>query len=174
MPAAPVPGDPAPDPIRLRPASAADRELLYRIYASTRAEELASVDWSPSDKEAFLRMQFEAQDRHYREHYAGAEFLVVLAGDEPAGRLYVERREDEIRIVDVALLEPYRGKGIGGALVRDLLDEAGRSGKPVRIHVERLNPALRLYARLGFRQVADRGVYLLMERAPGDPAARPA
>jgi ribosomal protein S18 acetylase RimI-like enzyme len=148
----------------LRQAEPGDREFLYRVYASTRAEELAVVPWDDSEKDAFLRAQFDAQDRWYREHYAGASFDVVLIDGEPAGRLYVYRSAAEIRIVDIALLPERRGRGVGTALLRDLLAEADAAGKRVTIHVERFNPALRLYERLGFAVAEDKGVYLLLLR----------
>jgi ribosomal protein S18 acetylase RimI-like enzyme len=139
---------------------------LYSIYASTRAEELAVVPWDDAQKDAFVRMQFEAQDAWYREHYADASFDVIVVDGEPAGRLYVHRGETEIRIVDIALLPARRGQGIGSSLLRDLLAEADAAGKSVTIHVERLNPALRLYERLGFSVAEDKGVYLFLERPP--------
>jgi ribosomal protein S18 acetylase RimI-like enzyme len=151
---------------RLRPARAEDRDLLLRVYASTREEELRLVDWSDEQKDAFLRMQFEAQDAYYREHYDPATFDVIEVDGEPAGRLYVARWEDEIRIIDIALLPDYRGRGIGTALLRALLDEAAEAGKRLSIHVELNNPARRLYERLGFAPVEERGVYVLMEAAP--------
>ena len=124
------------------------------------------MPWDDAQKEAFLRSQFEAQDAWYRESYAGATFDVIAVDDEPAGRLYLHRGESEIRIVDIALLPEHRGKGIGTALLSDLLSEADAAGKSVTIHVERLNPALRLYERLGFSVAEDKGVYLFLERPP--------
>ena len=151
----------------LRPIAPADRELLYRVYASTRTEELAAVDWSAAQREAFLRQQFEAQHAWYQQSYAGAAFDVVLdAAGRPAGRLYVARWPREMRLIDVALLPEFRRHGLGSALLGDLLAEAGRAGKPVTIHVERMNPALRLYERLGFRLKEDKGVYLFLEWSP--------
>jgi ribosomal protein S18 acetylase RimI-like enzyme len=111
-------------------------------------------------------MQFEAQDAYYREHYHPASFDAVELDGQPVGRLYVARWEDEIRIIDIALLPAHRGRGIGTALLRGLLNEAAGAGKRLSIHVEKHNPALRLYARLGFTTVADRGVYLLLEATP--------
>ena len=140
-----------------------DLPFLARLYASTREEEVAVTGWSEEEKENFLQMQFRAQHAHYQEHYAGAQFNLILVGGEPAGRIYVDRREDEHRIVDIALLPEHRGKGIGGGIMQDLLDEAARAGKLVRIHVERNNHAMQLYNRLGFQKVGDTGVYLLME-----------
>jgi ribosomal protein S18 acetylase RimI-like enzyme len=156
----------------LRPALAEDRELLFSVYASTRAEELTVVPWTPAEKDTFLRQQFAAQDAHYREHYAGADFLVIEAAGVPAGRLYVARWPREVRIMDIALLPSHRRRGLGTAILADLVAEATATGKVASIHVERNNPALRLYERLGFHTAADRGVYLLLERSPGAaPAA---
>ena len=64
---------------------------------------------------------------------------------------------------DIALLPEFCSRGIGTTVLRGLQSEAAAAGKPLRIHVERFNPALRLYERLGFRQIDDRGVYLFME-----------
>lgn len=150
--------------VELRPVEPGDEELLFRVYASTRAEELAVVPWDEARKDAFLRAQFGAQDRWYREHYTRARYDVVLIDGEPAGRLYVHRGAEEIRIVDIAFLPEHRGSGAGTSLLRDLLAEADASGKRVTIHVERLNPALRLYERLGFSVAEDKGVYLFLER----------
>lgn len=90
----------------------------------------------------------------------------MLADGEPAGRLYVHRREREIRLMDIALLPEFRGDGIGGALLDDLFAEAAASGRTLTIHVESYNPARRLYERRGFRQIGEHGVYLLMEWRP--------
>jgi len=150
----------------LRPATAADEAFLRAVYAGTRAEELAQVDWDASQKDAFLRMQFDAQHCYYTEVYADAQFLIVEQAGEPIGRLYVDRPGDEIRIVDIALLPQARRRGVGSALLREILAEGAAVDKPVRIHVERFNPALQLYHRLGFTVVEERGVYFLMEWRP--------
>jgi ribosomal protein S18 acetylase RimI-like enzyme len=149
--------------ISFRPFTPDDMEFLYQVYASTRQEELSVTAWSDEEKEQFLRMQFHAQHTHYQEHFGGAKYLVVLSDDKPIGRLYVDRRPDEIRIIDIALLSEHCGGGIGGGIVRELLDEAAAAGKAVRLHVEKNNPAKRLYFRLGFRDIGDAGVYDLMQ-----------
>jgi ribosomal protein S18 acetylase RimI-like enzyme len=155
-----------PPGITLRAVSSSDRDFLLLVYASTREEELAPLPWTDDERAAFIEHQFDAQDRHYREHYADAAFEVIEADGVPVGRLYVARWADEIRIMDVALLREHRGAGIGTQLIRDLLEQGSRTGKRVSIHVEKNNPALRLYTRLGFSPIADRGVYLLMEATP--------
>jgi len=156
--------------VRFRPVTAEDTEFLYTVYASTRTAELAAVDWSESDKAAFLRAQFNAQHQTYQKSYQGADFLVILLGDRPIGRLYLARGEREIRIVDIALLPEHRNAGIGGAILADILAEGARGDKRVSVHVEMFNPALSLYQRLGFRQREVRGVYYFMEWVAGTAA----
>jgi ribosomal protein S18 acetylase RimI-like enzyme len=152
-----------PASVALRPATAGDRPLLLEVYASTRAEELDQVSWAPGQREAFVQMQFEAQDRDYRGRNPQGDFDVIEVGGAAAGRLYVDRRPDEIRIVDIALLPEFRGAGAGRRLIEQLMDEAAESGRRLSIHVEIHNRAARLYSRLGFATVAERGVYRLME-----------
>ncbi len=140
-----------------------DAEILLRIYGSTRVEELAAVPWSEAQKATFIEQQFQAQHAHYTKHFPQAAFELIEGPEAPIGRLYVDRRADEIRVIDIALLPEHRGRGLGGRLMGEVLEEAAARGVPVRIHVERNNPAWRLYARLGFVEVGDAGIYALLE-----------
>ncbi len=144
----------------LRPATPADEPFEFVVYASTRAEELAVTGWDESQKHAFLSMQFRAQSVHYATHFPDATRDVIVVDGKLAGRLIVERAADHILIVDVALVPEFRGQGVGGSYVRLVQKEAASAALPVVIHVEKNNPALRLYNRLGFRAVSDLGIYL--------------
>jgi ribosomal protein S18 acetylase RimI-like enzyme len=155
--------------LRFRPIADADLPFLFQVYASTRTEELAAVPWTDEQKAAFLTQQFQAQHADYGRNYPDAARLIVLRGATPAGRLYVERGEREHSVIDIALLPEHRGHGLGAAIMRDLMDEAAAAGKALSIYVEKFNPALRLYRRLGFRTVDDMGVYDLM-RWTAEPA----
>lgn len=150
----------------LRPALPEDEPLLLEVYASTRADELGLVPWTDEEKLAFVQMQFNAQRQHYLQYYPDAQWLVIMHEDLPAGRLIIDRAGAEIVLMDIALLPPYRNQGIGTALIRDLMDEARHMGRPIRLHVEFFNPALRLYERLGFTRIGESGVYFEMEWRP--------
>ncbi len=153
--------------LSLRPiAVPGDLEFLHRVYASTREEELRQTGWDAAQKEAFTRMQFDAQHAYYQAHYAGASFDVIQVDGAPAGRLYLDRRADEIRIMDITLLPEFRGQGIGTGLLRQILAEGQAKNLPVTIHVEAFNPARWLYERLGFHTIDDKGVYLFMRWTP--------
>jgi ribosomal protein S18 acetylase RimI-like enzyme len=152
--------------VTLRPTTGADRELLLAIYGSTRAEELDQVEWAPGQRDWFLEMQFDAQDHEYRRANPEGRFDVIEVDGRPAGRLYVDRRPGDLRIVDIALLPAFRGRGIGAGLIAGLQQEAAAEGRIVSIHVEVHNPAALLYERLGFVVAADLGVYRRMEWTP--------
>jgi ribosomal protein S18 acetylase RimI-like enzyme len=145
--------------ITQRPIDDADLPFLREVYGSTREDELALTNWDDAQKAAFIDMQFAAQHTFYQENYDNAVFLVILADGVPAGRLYVNRYPKDIRIIDIALLPAYRNQGIGARILEGLLAEARATGKTVSIHVEKYNPAMRLYHRLGFRTTEDKGVY---------------
>ncbi|MCP4379319.1 MAG: GNAT family N-acetyltransferase [bacterium] len=154
--------------VAFRPITANDQDFLCRLYASTRQDEMAVVPWSEAEKEAFLNFQFTAQHKYYQEHFTQAAFDLILLNTEPIGRLYLDHRTEEFHIIDIALLPQYRGQGLGSKLMANILTEAETVGLPVRIHVEKNNPALRLYRRLGFTEIGDdEGVYYLMEWQPG-------
>ncbi|HEX8571598.1 MAG TPA: GNAT family N-acetyltransferase [Allosphingosinicella sp.] len=149
-----------------RPITGDDLPFLASVYFSTRAQEVASTGWPVEMQHQFLAQQFDAQHRHYQRHYPDAEWLVIERNGEAVGRLYLEEWESQIRIIDLSLLPESRGLGIGAAIFEDTFELARAAAKKVSIHVEKNNPARRLYLRLGFEMVADEGVYDLMEWRP--------
>jgi ribosomal protein S18 acetylase RimI-like enzyme len=148
--------------LSLRPITPSDEPFLARLYASTREQELAQTNWNDEQKAMFCRMQFNAQTTDYQRNYPDASFQIIERDGLAAGRLLVLRSDDKIHVIDIALMPEHRGAGIGTKFLRELQDEAKAAGKPLSIHVEQFNPARRLYDRLGFQQIEEKGVYLLM------------
>ena len=122
--------------------------------------------WSEGEKQAFLAQQFQAQSTFYAAQFPDASFDIVELDGEAVGRLYVDRREDEVRLIDIALVPECRDRGLGSELMAEILAEGELKGLLVRIHVEQNNPAMRLYRRLGFEKIEEQGVYWLMEWTP--------
>jgi ribosomal protein S18 acetylase RimI-like enzyme len=158
--------------VSFRPEQPDDAPFLLQLYASTRADEMALVPWDDAQKGAFLRSQFELQTHHYRKYYPDAAFLIVELNGQPIGRLYIDRSDHCILLIDIALLPEFRGVGIGGRLMQAVLSEAAAARKVVQIHVERNNPALRLYERLRFHVIEDKGIHFLMEWSPDAAVTR--
>ncbi len=152
--------------ITLRPANDADYAFMRQLYGATRAEEMERFPFDEAQKNVFLDQQFAAQFEHYGIHYPTCERNIIEEDGTPIGRLWIDEWRDQIRLVDIALMPSSRGSGIGSGLLHQVLDRATAAKKPVTIHVEGFNPALRLYKRLGFEQVDTNGVYYLMRWTP--------
>jgi GNAT superfamily N-acetyltransferase len=149
--------------VTLRPAGPEDEGFIIEAYGSTRERELADVPWSPEQKQAFIEMQHAAQQAHYRKFYPEGEQSVILWGGRPVGRVYVARIEKQIRILDITVLPGYRNRRVGSTIIKELMSEGERTGKPVAIMVESYNPSLALFERLGFTQGETKGAHVLME-----------
>jgi ribosomal protein S18 acetylase RimI-like enzyme len=154
------------DAVTLRPATQSDYFFMRKLYGSTREEELKQFPFDEFQKQAFLDQQFGAQYQHYQLHYPTCERSIIEWNGQPVGRLWIDEWHDQIRLVDIALMPEARGTGIGTMLLRETLERGRKAGKPVTIHVEAYNPALRLYERLGFVKVDTNGIYYLMKWTP--------
>lgn len=156
-----------PKGVTLRPMrDPDDMPFLFALYHSVRIGELAETGWPDEQKLQFLAQQFTFQHHAYTTSYPGAQLDIVEMDGEPIGRWYIHRGSVDIRVMDIAITPAWRNQGIGKALLRGVMDEGAAIGKPVSIHVEKMNPAMRLYHRLGFVKAKDAEVYDLLEWTP--------
>jgi len=152
--------------ITFRPVQDADRDFLFRLFASTREREFALTSWTAADKQDFLQDQFATQDRAYRMTYLGASFTIIQIDGMGIGRLYVARQDDCLRLIELTIAPEWRGRGIGTDILRSLMNEAHGGKVPVRLHVQTNNPARTLYLRHGFRPIATTGHHTELEWRP--------
>lgn len=158
--------DNKPITFTLRPAQPEDEAFLVSVYGSTREDELAMAPWDARQREAFVKFQFAAQLHFYQTEYPHARHQVILDGDERVGRLYVDRREGEIRILDLTLLPQHRSRGLGSQILEWLMGEAADVRRPLTISLESFNRSRRLFERLGFSPVSENGFHILYECEP--------
>jgi len=148
----------------LRSVAPTDQEFLLKVYSSTREQELGQVEWAEGHKEAFLRWQFEMQQREYETSFPNARYNVIVVDRQDAGRIWVGLDEQQIRLLDIAILPAFQNRGVGTALLKQLIEEARTSNKLLRHMVFVLNnDAHRFYERLGFVIIEDMGAYKHME-----------
>ncbi|MCF7221537.1 GNAT family N-acetyltransferase [Lysobacter sp. TLK-CK17T] len=153
--------------LRLRHATDPDLPWLRRLYAATRAQEMAQLPWPEAVRQTFLDQQFDLQHRHYVTHYGDGDFLIVEDADGPVGRYYLHRSTPEHLIVDISLLPERRNRGIGAALIAASQAHACAEGCGMHLHVAVHNPAARrLYERLGFVVITTEGAHHRMRWSP--------
>jgi ribosomal protein S18 acetylase RimI-like enzyme len=149
--------------VELRDLEASDADFLFKLYRDTRKEEIGGWGWTDEQIDAFIRMQFNARQQGYAAQFPDARDSIILIDGETAGRMLIAESPDEVRLVDIAVMSGWRGNGVGTILIGRLLESANGAGLPVRLHVATVNPARRLYERLGFATMGENGGYFQME-----------
>jgi ribosomal protein S18 acetylase RimI-like enzyme len=157
--------EPAPG-IELRPVGPEDETFLFQVHASARERDLSLTGWNDQQKNLFLQHQFAAQNNHYQRYFPNSAHQIIMLANLRVGRLWVDRKSDEIRILDLIVLPAHRRKGIGTKLLEELQDEANGTAKPLRITLEMNNPALAQFQRFGFAITGENGPHYLLEWRP--------
>jgi ribosomal protein S18 acetylase RimI-like enzyme len=158
-----------------RAVSAGDRAFLLEVYADSRRDELACVGWSAEQMAHFIEMQFCIQQQGYQLQFPSAEHHILLRDGEPAGQWRVQRGEQALLLVDIGVLERFRGRGIGTACITQLCREAASRASEVRLSVRPDNRAYELYRRLGFEESSrDETRVCLVWRSPSARGSRAA
>jgi ribosomal protein S18 acetylase RimI-like enzyme len=146
-----------------QPVSADDREFLLEVYASSREIELSAAPWNETQKKEFVEHQLAAQTAYYSEKFAGATHDLILLDGVPVGRLYVDRTQHLISILDITVLTRWRRRGIGTIVIASLQKEAGETGRRVGVYVENFNPSQMLFRKLGFTVIREDEMNLYLE-----------
>ena len=147
----------------LKLATPEDQAFLSELFNNVRSVEFAPLALPEQALTQLLAMQFRAQQSGYAAQFPQAVDRILWSGTTRIGHLLVNESPDEIRLVDIALLAPYRGQGRGGHLIQGLCVQAIKAGLPLRLSVRFGNPAEHLYERLGFARTGGDGVYVTME-----------
>jgi GNAT superfamily N-acetyltransferase len=152
--------------VTLRPVCPEDEIFLQEVYGCTREQEMALVPWDETQKDAFIKMQFAAQQRDYSSRFPEARHSIIVVDDVSVGRLYVAEIEDAIKILDITVLPSHRSRGVGSFLIKELCAAATAARKPLRIYVDGFSPSLRFFERAGFSRIGESGFSQLMQWSP--------
>ena len=148
--------------VTLRPETNADVPFLRSLYATTRVD--VTFSGLPEEqKKHFIDMQFNAQRTCYYNDYPNIDFSIIEVNRRPAGRLYLSRMPEEIRVMDISVLPAFRNKGIGSRLLRMVQDEARSRGLSVTLHAEKFGNMARFYERLGFEVTEEKQEHFFMK-----------
>ena len=140
---------------KLRRASEADRDFLYRLHVTTMREVIERT-WGWDE---------EWQKADFEKRFRESPYFVVEADDRAVGTLCVERRPDCFYILDLQLLPDYQSRGIGTDLIHSVIRDAASEHLPVALSVVHANQkARRLYERLGFEVTSVESPFVRMSR----------
>ena len=141
----------------LRQATDDDRAFLYELMVATMKPYVVET-WAGWD-ETF-------QVRRFTEHFDPARCQIVVVDGRDIGMISIDRGDAEIFLANVQIAPDFQGMGLGSAIIGDLLAEAHRRRVPCRLQVLKVNPARRLYERLGFAIEGETDTHFRMRALP--------
>jgi len=139
--------------VTLRPETESDASFILDLFLSTREELPGWRELLPAQRTEILKSQSAHQVHHYRTTFPNAWFTIVEVNNRPAGRLYVNQTQNELRVIDISLLPEYRQNGIGTQLIKNIQAESIRTQTPILLHVEIESKARGFYTHLGFHEL---------------------
>jgi GNAT superfamily N-acetyltransferase len=148
--------------VALRSAQAADLAFCRRVEHET-------MRWIIDDLFGWDEaQQVENFARAWRAEEVRIITVGTAAGRRDAGWLQTAPDDDAIFVKSIYLDQPFQRQGIGTRVMRIVIDEAQRQSKAVALVVFKINPARRLYGRLGFYVMEDDEYkfYLRRDAAP--------
>jgi ribosomal protein S18 acetylase RimI-like enzyme len=149
----------------LRPALPGDEAFLRALFECSREDDFALLPGSQESKSLLIDLQFRAQSAQYRANHPHSEHAVVTRDGASVGQVRTAQRSDAIDLLDISVLDTHRCRGIGTAVVLDLIERADAARLPVYLSVWALNSsARRFYAGLGFLDAATESGFLSMYR----------
>jgi ribosomal protein S18 acetylase RimI-like enzyme len=139
--------------IEFRPIELTDVEFLWRLHnAALKGYVTQTWGWNE-----------DWQRENFVDSFNPAEGEIIVINGEDAGFLWVIEKENEVLLASIRLFPGYQNKGIGTTIIKNLLE---KSEKTVRLHVLKVNPARRLYERLGFKICEETETHFVMRANP--------
>ncbi len=152
--------------VTLRPECSQDESFIRNLILETIADELGASAWPEPMRSHLLSVQYAGRRQSFRLTFPEAASYVIEAGGVNAGWAVVTEMPQEIFLVEIIVSPECRNRGVGSAVIRQLIAEAAARRKPVRLTVNATNnAAIRLYERLGFRRMEGDEVRYVMECA---------
>lgn len=147
---------PSPLGIGLRPAVPEDREFLWLLHCETMRS-YVELTWGWDE---------DWQRRRFDQRFNPPALKIIVKDGAPIGFVHIERTPGTIFLTGIEIAPAEQNRGIASQIIRDLLAEADRERLPVRLQVLKVNPARRLYLRLGFRSAGESTTHYLLTREP--------
>jgi GNAT superfamily N-acetyltransferase len=143
--------------IAFRLTAQADEVFAFRVRETTMREYVIAT-WG-------IWNAVEAREQVNEDIRSSKSKIIVIDGQD-AGLLRVDEFDSHIHLDQLFILPEFQGQGFGQVILRQILEQSKVMGLPVRLWVLRVNPARRLYERLGFTIIEQTQASLHLEYIP--------
>lgn len=142
----------------LRQATDSDYDFLYQLKVSCLKEYITETwGWD----ETF-------QKEHFARHFSPKNSRIIMVNDLDVGELSVLDMVEELFLARILIHPDYQGRGLGTAIIQKLQKQAEARKLPLTLQVLTVNPACRLYKRLGFQIVEQSNTRYFMKWRSND------
>ena len=150
-------------PVALRPALQQDFDYCRHLY-------FAEMKWIIEE----LHLDQAAQENGFQQQWNPTQVRIIALDGADIGWLQTITQDHELFVAQMFLDHPFQRRGIGTEVMKRLITEAARFNQTVRLNVVKINPARRLYERLGFRitHEDDRKFYMTLNPNMEEPLSR--
>ena len=138
----------------LRPATIDDYDFMYQLLVASM-KEYVEMTWS---------WEVEYQQDRFRTKFDPALYESIVVDGQSVGAVSFLRQETEFFLSEIQIMPESQNKGLGTRIIQDLVDRANEVGLPVALQVLKVNPAYRLYERLGFSRIGETETHNQMSR----------
>ena len=139
------------------------KDFLLQLFKECRQDLALVGNLTEKQKDNFILQQFTIEQEQLSKVYPDAEFNIVMFNEKPVGRFYIYHGKLLNHIVEIGLLEAYRGLGIGKKIINMAIENALKNGKNVSLQVAWFNQgAHNFYEKLGFKTIENNGVFCEM------------
>ena len=145
--------------IGLRPARTQDFDYCERLYFTEMKRIIQE-----------LNLDMAAQFASFQQQWELAEVRLITCDGADIGWLQSTTRGDTLFLAQLFVEGSFQRRGVGTEVMSRLIGEASRLRQAVTLGVAKINPALRLYQRLGFRITHEDDRKFYMRRDPGTEA----
>jgi ribosomal protein S18 acetylase RimI-like enzyme len=140
--------------IGFRPAVENDFDFLYALHTATM-KEYVNKTWGD---DAF-------QENMFRKNYVPSQIQVITLAGNDIGMISIEEMDEDMFLRVIEIHPIYQRQGLGTTIIQKIIDDAAHQKKPVRLQVLKVNPAKRLYDRLGFSVIEETKTHFIMKNS---------
>ena len=112
------------------------------------------------------RWEEDWEQRYFRDNFRPEIDRIIIYHGQDVGVLSTEERAADVFLRLIELLPTHQRLGIGTTVITGVLSKAHRCQLPVALQVLKVNPARRLYERLGFTLHGETATHYLMVARP--------
>jgi GNAT superfamily N-acetyltransferase len=139
----------------LRPAVSKDFGYCKRVYFAGMTRIIQE-----------LNLDMAAQTASFQQQWTPSQVRIISVGSSDVGWLQTDRRDGVLFVAQLFVDLPFQRQGIGTTVMNQLIAEAARFNQAVTLAVVKINPAVRLYQRLGFHTTHEDDRKFYMQRDP--------